>query len=109
MSLGLNHGVIKSTPHFAGIIIGFPLMVAAIGLGLGAIFLNYPTIHQLIKIIGIIYLLFLAWKIANTANSTAGMHLKRPLTFIQAAAFQWLNPKAWVIGIGAIAHFTSMT
>ena len=108
MASGLNHGVLKSVPHISGIIFGFPLMVAALGFGLGTIFLNYPAIHQIIKIVGISYLLFLAWKIANATNTNTGKHLREPLTFIQAAAFQWLNPKAWVIAIGAIATFTTV-
>lgn len=108
MTSGLNHGVLKTVPHISGIIVGFPLMVAALGFGLGTIFLNYPVIHQVIKITGIGYLLFLAWKIANTTSANAGKNLKKPLTFIQAAAFQWLNPKAWVIAIGAIATFTTV-
>ncbi len=108
MSSGLNHGVLKTVPHISGIIVGFPLMVAALGFGLGTIFQNYPVIHQVIKIVGISYLLFLAWKIANTTRANAGKHLREPLTFMQAAAFQWLNPKAWVIGIGAIATFTTV-
>ena len=108
MSSGLNHGVLKTIPHISGIIVGFPLMVAALGFGLGTIFLNYPVIHQVIKIVGISYLLFLAWKIANTSNANAGKQLKKPFTFIQSAAFQWLNPKAWVIAIGAIATFTTV-
>ena len=108
MSSGLNHGVLKTVPHISGIIIGFPLMLAALGFGLGTLFLNYPVIHQVIKIAGISYLLFLAWKIANTTRADAGKHLREPLTFMQAAAFQWLNPKAWVIGIGAIATFTTI-
>ena len=108
MTSGLNHGVLKTIPHISGIIVGFPLMVAALGFGLGTIFFNYPVIHQFIKIVGIGYLLFLAWKIANTTNTNTGKHLREPLTFIQAAAFQWLNPKAWVIAIGAIATFTTV-
>ena len=83
-------------------------MVAAIGLGLGAVFLNYPIVHQVIKIFGISYLLFLAWKIANASNPNANEKLKKPLTFIQAVAFQWVNPKAWVIAVGAIATFTTI-
>ena len=108
MSSGLNHGVLKTVPHISGIIIGFPLMVAALGFGLGTIFLNYPMIHQVIKIAGVSYLLFLAWKIANTTRANAGNYLREPLTFMQAAVFQWLNPKAWVIAIGAIAAFTTV-
>lgn len=96
--------MIRGSP---GICIGFPLMVVAIGFGLGAVFTNYPYIHQGIKIVGVIYLLFLAWKIANAANPKASGNIRSPLTFLQAAAFQWVNPKAWLIAIGAIATFTS--
>lgn len=108
MTSGLNHGIQKTLPHLMGIVIGFPAMVACIGLGLGAVFLNYPIIHQVIKVFGITYLLLLAWKIANAGNPDANRKLKEPLTFIQAAAFQWLNPKAWVIAVGAIATFTTI-
>ena len=65
-------------------------------------------IHHIIKIAVISYLLFLAWKIANATNTSTGEHVRKPLTFIQAAVFQWLNPKAWVIAIGAIATFTTV-
>lgn len=107
MTSGLNHGIKKTLPHLFGIMLGFPAMVAAIGLGLGTVFLKYPILHQFIKFFGITYLLFLAWKIANSNNPAASDKLKQPLTFIQAVAFQWVNPKAWVIAIGAIATFTT--
>ena len=108
MTSGLNHGVKKTLPHLFGIAVGFPAMVAALGLGLGAIFLKYPVIHQIIKLIGIVYLLYLAWKIANASNPKASTELKNPFTFIQAVAFQWVNPKAWVIAVGAIATYTAI-
>jgi threonine/homoserine/homoserine lactone efflux protein len=103
---GLNHGIRKSLPHYFGICIGFPLMVAVIGFGLGALFLRFPSIYLLIKTLGISYLLFLAWKIANAGNMQAARALREPLTFLQGAAFQWINPKAWVVAIGAMAAFT---
>lgn len=103
---GLNHGIQKSLPHYFGVCIGFALMVAIIGFGLGAFFLNFPSMYLSIKILGISYLLFLAWKIANAGNMQAKKGLRKPLTFLQGAAFQWVNPKAWVIAIGALAAFT---
>jgi threonine/homoserine/homoserine lactone efflux protein len=103
---GLNHGIRKSLPHYFGICIGFPLMVAVIGFGLGALFLKFPGMYLSIKVLGISYLLFLAWKIANAGNIQAKKALREPLTFLQGAAFQWVNPKAWVIAIGALAAFT---
>lgn len=108
MASGLNHGVIKTVPHFFGIVVGFPLMVAAIGLGFGAIILNYPVVYYVIKVFGIAYLVFLSWKIANAGNSEARDSLRQPFTFAQALAFQWINPKAWVIAIGAIATYTTI-
>ncbi|MCG8673384.1 MAG: LysE family translocator [Pseudomonadales bacterium] len=108
MTSGLNFGIRRTIPHLLGINIGFPLMVAAIGLGLGHIFVSYPSTHLAVKIAGAVYLLFLAWKIANSASPKLANEHKRPLTFIQAALFQWLNPKAWVIAVGAIATFTTV-
>lgn len=107
MTSGLNHGAVKSVPHLLGIAAGFPLMVAVVALGLGAVFLAYPAIHLIVKAIGISYLLFLAWKMANTSNPNAQESLRKPLTLLQAASFQWVNPKAWVIAVGAISTFTS--
>jgi len=107
MTSGLNHGIRNTLPHLFGILVGFPAMVAAIGFGLGAVFLRYPIVHQAVKVLGIAYLLFLAWKIANSGNPSANEKLRKPLTFLQAAAFQWVNPKAWMITIGALAIFTT--
>lgn len=107
LASGLNHGIRKSMPHYLGICIGFPVMVAVVGFGLGALFEQYPSIYIYIKVLGITYLLYLAWKIANAGNSSASSNIRQPLTFIQAAAFQWLNPKAWVIAVGALAAFTT--
>ncbi len=107
MTSGLNHGIRKSIPHYLGICIGFPVMVAAIGFGMGAVFSKYPSIYLYLKISGITYLIYLAWKIANAGSQHAAQQTKEPFSFIQAAAFQWLNPKAWAIGIGALAAFTT--
>lgn len=107
MASGLNHGIRKSLPHYLGICIGFPVMVAAIGFGMGAVFSKYPSIYLYLKVSGITYLVYLAWKIANAGSQNAAQKTKEPFSFIQAAAFQWLNPKAWAIGIGALAAFTT--
>ncbi|PKH55748.1 LysE family translocator [Shewanella sp. Choline-02u-19] len=108
MSSGVNFGVKRSLPHLFGICIGFPAMVLAIGLGLSAVFQSYPILHVIVKYVGISYLLYLAWLIANSSAKMNGKVTVAPLTFIQAAAFQWVNPKAWIMGIGAIATFTTM-
>ncbi len=94
-------------PHYLGICIGFPTMVAAVGFGLSNLFLEFPLIHQMIKFAGMSYLLWLAWKIAKTETSKMKA-VTKPFTFLQAALFQWVNPKAWVMTVGAIATYTTV-
>ncbi|MCG9696902.1 LysE family translocator [Shewanella sp. Isolate11] len=106
MTSGVNFGIKPSLPHLAGICIGFPCMVLAIGLGLSTLFQHYPVLHLIIKYVGITYLLYLAWLIANSSNKMEGKQTNKPLSFIQAAAFQWVNPKGWIMAVGAVATFT---
>ncbi|PTA50664.1 LysE family translocator [Shewanella morhuae] len=108
MTSGVNFGVKRSIPHLMGISLGFPTMILAIGLGLSALFQTYPVIHQIIKVIGITYLLYLSWLIANSSSKMEGKTIAKPFSFIQAAAFQWINPKGWIMAVGAIATFTSV-
>ncbi|MEC8429674.1 MAG: LysE family translocator [Pseudomonadota bacterium] len=107
MTSGLNYGIRKSMPHLLGICFGFPVMVIVVGSGLGVVFQWLPILHTLIKITGIVYLLYLAWLIANSAPTDLNGEKARPFTFMQAALFQWVNPKAWVMATGAIAAFTT--
>jgi threonine/homoserine/homoserine lactone efflux protein len=108
MSSGLNFGIRRSLPHLCGICVGVAVMLIAVGSGAGYLFVRYPYIHEAIKIIGVCYLLYLAWRIATSAPSKQADNLVKPLTFIQAALFQWFNPKALVVGASAIATFTSI-
>ncbi|WP_416396452.1 LysE family translocator [Allohahella sp. A8] len=113
MTSGLNYGIRRSLPHFFGICIGTAVLVFSVGMGLGALFSEYAWLHTGVKILGVSYLLFLAWKIANAAAPVRPdadaefVSLGTPLTFFQAVLFQWVNPKAWIISIGAIAAFTT--
>ena len=108
MTSGVNFGVKRSIPHLMGISLGFPTMILAIGLGLSTLFQAYPIIHQVIKVIGIVYLLYLSWLIANSSSKMEGKSIAKPFSFLQAAAFQWVNPKGWIMAVGAIATFTSV-
>jgi threonine/homoserine/homoserine lactone efflux protein len=109
MSSGVNYGIKQSVPHWLGICIGFPLMVLLVGLGFGVIFDRYPHLHQLIKILGTAYLIWLAWRIASARPETIATGKSKPFSFLQAALFQWVNGKAWVMASGAVAAFTSVT
>ena len=106
MSSGLTYGFQRTIPHMLGVAIGFTLMVFAVGLGLGALFEAFPKLYAALKIISIVYLLWLAWKIANSGPlRESGAAAGQPMTFVQAAAFQWINPKAWVMAVTAIAAY----
>jgi len=108
MTSGLNFGIKRSMPHLMGICLGFPIMVAAVGLGFGTLFEKLPILHEIIKVLGVAYLLYLAWLVASSAPSNLeGSKESNPLTFMQAALFQWINPKAWVMATGAVAAYTS--
>ena len=108
LTSSLNFGPRRTLPHALGIIVGVPFMLLSIGLGLGQIFLSYPLLHQIIKVVGALYLLYLAWKMAIAPARNPTSHAASPMTFIQAALFQWVNPKAWVMVIGAVSTFTSV-
>ena len=109
MASGLNFGIQKSIPHLLGVTIGFPFMVILIGLGFQIVFEKYPLLHEIIKIAGIIYLVYLAWRIATSARQSLEGPKPVPFRFWQAALFQWVNPKAWVMATGAIAAYTSIS
>ncbi|MGK9170410.1 LysE family translocator [Inquilinus limosus] len=103
---GLTFGFRRTVPHMVGIAAGFTVMVAAVGLGLGAAFAAWPLLYQVLKYGGAAYLLVLASKIARSGPIAGGREAGRPMTFLEAAAFQWVNPKAWVMAVGAIATYT---
>lgn len=105
---GVNFGFMRTVPHILGIAVGFAVMNLLVGLGLGSVFETYPEIHVVLKYVGMAYLVFLAWKIAMSGEVKGVRARAKPFTFIQAAAFQWVNPKAWAIAVGAVATFTTV-
>lgn len=109
MSSGVNYGIKASLPHWLGICLGFPLMVLVVGLGFGVVFERLPHLHQLIKVLGVLYLLWLAWQIATAQPKAIEQGKSKPFSFFQAALFQWVNGKAWVMATGAVAAFTTVS
>lgn len=108
MTSGLNFGVRKSVPLLTGICIGFTVMLLVVGLGFGRLFTLYPQLSLTIKIIGTLYLFYLAWLIAKNSSVDNGDQQVRPLGFLKGVVFQWVNAKAWVVAIGAISTFTTI-
>ncbi len=103
---GVNFGFRRTIPHILGITFGFFILVAVCAAGLGAAFTAFPPLQTALKAAGAIYLLWLAWKIATAAPASAEQaQVAKPISFWQAALFQWVNPKAFVAALSAIALY----
>jgi threonine/homoserine/homoserine lactone efflux protein len=111
---GVNHGLRRTVPHLLGVTLGFTFMQLALGLGVGLVFEAVPGLYSILRILGLGYMLYLAWAIgtavppvaaeqadAQAQDSTHG----RPMTFLQATAFQWVNPKALMMCITAASAY----
>ena len=109
LSSGLTYGFRRTLPHIAGITLGFAFMVAAVGLGLGTIFIAYPVLQTILKYAGAAYLIYLAVAIAMSGPAPSGQDNQRgPMTFWGAAMFQWVNAKGWVMVIGTITAYAAI-
>ncbi len=107
LASGVNFGARRTLPHMFGITFGVVVMVLLVGFGVAGIFKLWPPSLTVLKILSVAYMLWLAWKIATSsapgkARSDAPA---RPMTFLQAAAFQWVNPKAWAMVLGGISAY----
>ncbi|MGB2125736.1 LysE family translocator [Planktomarina sp.] len=106
MATGANFGARRAAPHASGIVLGFTFMIVAIGLGVAQLFQIYPLAHQLLGVVSVIYLLYLAYKTATArTNLDSPEPTGKPITFWQAAAFQWVNPKAWTMALAAVTVY----
>ena len=102
---GVKYGFKKTIPHILGIPLGHFVQISLVSLGLGFVFQAYPMVQQVLKIIGCLYLFFLAYRMFGSLNMKESKETGRPLKFYEAALFQLLNPKAWVIAITAVSVF----
>ena len=105
MASGANYGLRRTVPHMLGISMGHAFMVFMVGVVLLGVFLAYPALNILLKIVSAAYMLWLAWKIANAVPPEMKQVTGKPFTFLQAAAFQWVNPKAWFMATTAISAY----
>ena len=106
LTSGVNFGWARTVPHMLGIGVGFMVMLVLIGFGFGQVFERVPRLYDAVLIVGVLYMLWLAWKFANAGPPKEGEAKARPMTFFQAAAFQWVNPKAWAMAVTAITAYT---
>jgi threonine/homoserine/homoserine lactone efflux protein len=107
LASGANFGVRRTVPHMLGISVGHSVMVFLVGLGLAGIFKTWPTALLILKAGSVAYMLWLAWKIAHAAAPGEGRQAAKPMTFLQAAAFQWVNPKAWAMALTAVSAYVA--
>ena len=105
LTSGVNFGFRRTLPHIAGIVLGYAVMFAAVALGLGRVFILQPALYSALKVASSLYLLWLAWRIATAANPSGGAAERPPLSFLQAALFQWVNPKGVMLALAASANF----
>ena len=103
-SSGATFGWRRSIPHAMGVALGFPLMLFLIALGLGEVFQRSDTFRMVLSWGGVAVMLWLSWRIGTAGPAKTGCRA-RPLNFLEASGFQWINPKAWVMAIGAGATF----
>ena len=103
-AVGANVGVLQGLPSLLGVALGMGLMMFVVAFGLGSLILDHPAVLRVLKWCGAVFLCWLAWKIA-TARGANGPAAGRPVGFVGAAAFQWVNPKAWLVCASASATF----
>ena len=107
LASGVNFGLRRTVPHMLGISLGHALMVFLVGLGIAGMFRAWPPALTVLKVGSVCYMLWLAWKIAQSGAPGEGRAKARPMTFLKAAAFQWVNPKAWAMALGAVAAYVT--
>lgn len=112
MASGANYGVRRTLPHMLGITFGFSLLIVLTGLGLARLLETFPLLERVLGVIAFAFILHLAWRIANAAPPVIASQgesrtesVGRPMTFFEALAFQWINPKAWAMGLAALATY----
>jgi len=107
LASGANFGFRRTLPHLMGVSLGFGAMVMGVGFGVGGIFAVYPALYDVLRVVACAYMLWLAYRIATASRIGDGNATARPMSFIEAVAFQWINPKAWAMALGATTAFVA--
>lgn len=107
MTSGVNFGIARTLPHLGGVVLGFPAMTVVVGLGLAGLFVSFPAARIVLTVFSVSYTLWLAWKIARSAPPDERQADDRatPVSFLQAVAFQRVNPKAWSMALTAVTVY----
>ena len=102
---GVVFGFNRTLPHMLGVAVGFTLLLVVCGSGIGALLVEFPAAGFALKVLGTAYLLHLAWAFRNALAPEAKQASARPMKFAEAVAFQFVNPKAWIMGLTAASVF----
>jgi threonine/homoserine/homoserine lactone efflux protein len=105
MASGLNFGVRRSLPAWIGVNVGFGGLLFGVGLGLGAALGRWPALDLALRVGSAGVIGWMAWRLAAAKGSAQGAARPRPVRALEAAAFQWINPKAWLMAVSAIAAY----
>ena len=105
LASGVNFGLRRTAPHMLGVVIGFALMALSVGFGLQGVLNTVPVVYEIIRWGGAAYMLYLAWKIATAGEMAERGTNPKPITFLQAVAFQWLNPTAFITAATAVTTY----
>ncbi|RFU48930.1 LysE family translocator [Paraburkholderia sp. DHOC27] len=101
LASGVNFGFRRTLPHLFGISVGVMLLMLSVGFGLGEAFTRFPVLYTVLEVASVAYLLYLAWKIGTSGEVKLRKGERRPMKFFEAIAFQWINPKAWMMVLTA--------
>jgi len=101
LASGVNFGFRRTLPHISGISAGVVLLMLSVGIGLGEAFVHFPVLYTVLEVASVAYLLYLAWKIGTSGELKVKQGERRPMRFYEAIAFQWVNPKAWMMVLTA--------
>ena len=110
MTSGVNHGFLRTVPHLSGVSIGFAILFLGTGLGLGELFTRLPVVYEVMRWVAIAYFLHLAWRLSTTSAYSDNPEAAHAPTakvwrFHEGFAFQWINPKVWIMAIGAFSRY----
>lgn len=106
LSSGVRFGLRRSIPHLLGICLGFAFMLVAVGLGLHTLLHDHPMVLTAMRWVGVAWMLYLAYQLATAKGGVAAANgSEKPMTFLGASAFQWVNPKAWVMAVTAMSTY----
>ena len=102
---GVKFGFFRSVPNIFGIPTGHGIQLALVCLGLGSLFTQFPILLNILRYVGAVYILYLAYNMFGSLNVSSTEEKSRPLRYYEAILFQFVNPKAWVICITAVSLF----